>query len=69
MRTLQRGMALSVGLSLGRMLNAVLDLFLGLATVCTIGMFLFGHWAIGSVLFLAANVMHSWLLRLWIGEE
>ena len=54
MRSIHRGMALGVGLALGRMLHSILSLFLGLVTVCTIGMFLFGHWLPGSLLFLAA---------------
>ena len=69
MRMLHRGMALGVGLALGRLLHSLLAVFLGLVTVCTIGMFLLHHWVLGSVLFLAGNVVHSWLLRLWIGEE
>ena len=69
MRRIHRGMALGMGLSLGRMLHRILGMFLGLVTVCTIGMFLFGHWVLGSLLFLGGNVVHSWLVRLWIGDE
>lgn len=69
MRAIHRGMALGMGLALGRMLHSLLSVFLGLVTVWTIGMFLFGHWVLGSLLFLSGNVVHSWLLRLWLGDE
>ena len=69
MRNIHRGMGLAVGLALGRLLHSCMAVVLGLVTVCAIGMFLFGHWLPGSLLFLGANLLDSWLLRRLAGDD
>lgn len=69
MRSMYRGIALGVGLSIGRILYAALGFFLGLVAVVALGMVILNHWILGAAVFIAGCVVHDWLLRLVVRED
>ena len=52
---MHRGMAIGVGMVLGRVILQGLSFFLGMVVLCSVGFFVSGHWILG-ILWLASGV-------------
>ena len=68
MRSLRRGIALGIGVSLGRALYSLLSVFLGLVVLVGVGMVILNHWILAVGVVSVGFVVHDGLLRLLVRD-